>query len=130
MAAGPVEDGVGPLPRRGRGGCRFDDVAVLEDQDPVREDQGFVHVVGHEQHRRAVATVQSLHQTLHVQPGEGVEGAEGLVRSRSSARGPRPGPGMLVAPHHQKGSGARRRPAPPARARRARHGPALCRWRP
>ncbi len=55
---------------------------IAEHEDPVGEDDGLVDVVGDEQDGRAMAGAQLLQECVHLDPGEGVEGAEGLVEQQ------------------------------------------------
>ena len=55
------------------------EAALGEHEHPVGEQQGFVDVVGDEQHGGAVAGTQLLHQRVHTDAGERIERAERLV---------------------------------------------------
>ncbi len=60
----------------------MDDLAGLQDQHPVGQRDGFVDVVGHEQHTEAVLTPEVEQQRAHAQPGQRVERAERLVEQQ------------------------------------------------
>ncbi|MNG04631.1 hypothetical protein D3C84_877770 [compost metagenome] len=49
------------------------------DQQAVSEEQRFVDVMGDEHHGGADACPDVQQQLLHVQAGQGIEGAKGLV---------------------------------------------------
>ena len=55
---------------------------VGQDQHPVGQAHGLVHVVGHQQHRGTVPGAELAHECVHPQPGERVERAEGLVQQQ------------------------------------------------
>ncbi len=88
---------------------------IGEDERPVGQ-HGLLDVVGHQLDPRAVLGAQLGHQRLHPQPGEGVEGGEGLVQEEqprladqrpsqghplglTSRQGARPGVGVVGQSH-------------------------------
>ncbi len=78
---------------------RVDDFAVLEHHDPVGERDGFIDVVGHEQHAEAVLAPEVEQQRPHTQPGQGVQRTERLIEQQQPrARPPAPAPTKRVAP--------------------------------
>src|SRR5579875_108871 len=58
--------------------------AVAQHQDTVGQGQGFVDIVGNQQHRRPVTLPQAQHQAVHADPGERVQGAERLVEEQQA----------------------------------------------
>lgn len=112
----------------------LDDAAVLEDDEPVREDQSLEGVVGDDEAGAGEVGEVVLELALHVEAGAGVECRERLVEEQDvRVAGERPGQGdplglsagqPVGAPAGQLGEPqpvqpgpgrlARRRPAPPA----------------
>ena len=58
---------------------RVADASVAHHDDPVGERDGFIDVVGDEQHGRVVLAAQRAHQIMHPQPGDRVQRGERLV---------------------------------------------------
>ena len=60
----------------------MDDLAGFENQHPVGQRDGFIDIVGHEQHAEAVLAPEVKQQRAHAQPGQRVEGPERLVEQQ------------------------------------------------
>ena len=58
--------------------------AVADDEDAVGHQQGFFHVVGHEQGGEAAVLPDADQFALHLQPGQAVELAEWLVQDEQA----------------------------------------------
>jgi hypothetical protein len=69
-----------------------DESTVAQNQNPVRQADCLIHVVGYQYHGRPVLGTQVGDQVLHLQPGERVECPEGFVEQqklRLAHEGPR-----------------------------------------
>ena len=64
-----------------------EDAAGVEEDDAVGEIEGFVEVVGDEEDGLAEALKQGAHHLLHLEAGEGIERAEGLVHEEDGRVG-------------------------------------------
>ena len=56
--------------------------ALSHHEDAVGEHDGFIHVVRHEQDRRAMPLEQCSDEGLHLQPSQSVQRREGLVEEQ------------------------------------------------
>src|ERR1035437_2832172 len=96
-------------------GSRRDDLALVDDGDPVTEPLRFVHVMRREQHRASFA-LKPFNQSPELPPGLRVEPTGGLVQE-PNGRGPPP----------LGGSPRNRRAGPPTKAQATA---SLCFWPP
>ncbi len=63
-------------------GQRVHDRAVLEDHHPVGDGDGFVDIVGHQQHTETLFAPKIEQQLAHAEPGERIQRAERLVEQQ------------------------------------------------
>ena len=54
------------------------------DQDAIGQDDGFIHIVRHQQHPGAMPCQQLAHQGMHADAGECVEGGEGFIQQQQA----------------------------------------------
>jgi hypothetical protein len=85
-----------------RAGC--DGRFLAEQDDAVGQLQGLVDVVGDEQHRGGGRGVHVEQQVLHLEPGEGIQGAERFVEQEHTGV-PGQGTGQGGALGHATGDG-------------------------
>src|SRR5690606_24531831 len=59
--------------------CGAGGAGAAQDNDPISERQGFIHIVGHHQNGGGERLVDGQQQVLHLQAGQCVQCAEGCV---------------------------------------------------
>ncbi|MFM2277963.1 MAG: hypothetical protein RLZZ444_194 [Pseudomonadota bacterium] len=69
-----------------------DRTSLAKHDDPVRQSHRFLDVMGDHYRAKAMFDLQALHETLHVEPGQGVERTERFVQKENFRR-PQQGPG-------------------------------------
>ena len=83
-----VESGPGPRARAWQRDFDFEvDDARAQDDDAIREHDGFVDVVGDEQRREGLFLPEALDEPLHADTRERVERAERLVEEQEPRLG-------------------------------------------
>ena len=60
------------------------DLAVLDEDHPVRDSDRFGDVVGHQQHSEAMLLPQALDQLLHLDAGQRIQRAQWLVEQQQT----------------------------------------------